>query len=565
MKRRLYILLPLLILLAAIAAKTACGSAAPIEPDAIFLITLDTARADYFDYSLEDNTLTPHFARLASEGQYFENAYALSPITLPSHASIFYSLPAHRLKIYNNGQVQKVTRPTVTQLLKGKGYRTGAVISLGVLTSDFGLNKGFEYYIENFKPYSWIKNAEEVNRDAFDLIKKIEKEKGGREKSFYWVHYSDPHDPYFPPVKDGDFTLSLNGRQVFSCGSTEHAVVKMETLLQPGKNSLVFFTEIPTVFKTFNDCEVKVEYIKYRGFSIQTQSEEANQDARYMEVVPPADWTSKEKNQDVNYYSSQLHSELFIRNKGKKPLPVTLRFHYSLHVNDVARKAFYKEEIRYMDRRFGELIAFLKEQNLYERSAFIVIGDHGEGLGEYRNHFGHIHFLNKLYSRVPLIAAGAGITGQGKRQEPVSTLHIAPTILDLANIKKPGFMLGESLLNPLSTKKQNKILLETYSPEAYFDAFGLIDYPWQIIFYPGKKGGKLEFFDLENDPLGTVNLNEMPNAAANARVNTDKVKKIKTELINSILKISRIITATKGKSGKASQRHREILKSLGYL
>ncbi len=218
-----------------------------------------------------------------------------------------------------------------------------------------------------------------------------------------------------------------------------------------------------------------------------------------------------------------------------------------------------------MDRRFGELIAFLKEQNLYERSAFFVIGVHGEGLGEYRSHFGHVHFLNKLYSRVPLIAAGAGIDCRGRRRELVSTLHIAPTILDLANIKKPGFMLGESLLKPFPAEKANKILLETYSPEAYFDAFGLIDYPWQIIFYPGRKNKKLEFFDLENDPLGTINLNDMTNAAANAGVNREKVKKIKTELINSILKISRIITATKGKSGKASQRHREILKSLGYL
>jgi hypothetical protein len=50
MKRRLFILLlPLPVLLAAIAAVIACGPAAPIEPDAIFLITLDTARADYFD------------------------------------------------------------------------------------------------------------------------------------------------------------------------------------------------------------------------------------------------------------------------------------------------------------------------------------------------------------------------------------------------------------------------------------------------------------------------------------------------------------------------------------
>jgi predicted AlkP superfamily pyrophosphatase or phosphodiesterase len=241
-------------------------------------------------------------------------------------------------------------------------------------------------------------------------------------------------------------------------------------------------------------------------------------------------------------------------------MPVKLRFFYSLHVNDGARKQFYKEEIKYMDRQFGELIDFLKEQKLYKKSTFIIMGDHGEGLGEYRDHFGHIHYLNNIYTRVPLIVAGVGIRKQGKQEEPVSTLNIAPTILDLANIKKPEFMLGQSLLRPLTPKK---ILLETYSPEAYFDAFSLIDFPWQIIFYPGRKEGKLEFFDLKTDPLGTINLNNIKNISK--KTNNDGIKKIKAELINSILKISRIITATKGKIGKYSKRHREILKSLGYL
>ena len=121
-------------------------------------------------------------------------------------------------------------------------------------------------------------------------------------------------------------------------------------------------------------------------------------------------------------------------------------------------------------------------------------------------------------------------------------------------------MLGQSLLKSLTPKK---LLLETYSPEAYFDAFSLIDYPWQIIFYPGRREGKLEFIDLKTDPLGTINLNNIKNITG--KTNTDEIKKIKARLINSILKISRIITATKGKIGMSSERHREILQSLGYL
>lgn len=539
------------IMLIILTATCGRGSSGGRVPERIFLVTLDTTRADFFDYGLTDNTLTPHFARLASEGQYFENAYAPTPITLPSHASIFYSLPPHVLKIYNNGQVQKVPRPTVTQLLNGKGFHTGAVISLGVLKSDFGLSKGFEHYVENFKPHMWIKKAGDVNRDMKALIKKMEDSKKDSDtKSFFWLHYSDPHEPYFPPCDDGDFTVYLNGKTVFTCRSTEQASVKLELQLEPGPNKLVLDTTPPTVFK---DYAVTPEYIKYRELTLTPPK-------GGITIVPPADWTQKTGDAGTDYYSDRLHSEVTLLNSGKKTVTVELRFHYGMHVNDAARKLFYKEEIKYMDRMFGEFIAFLKDRGLYEGSAFIIVGDHGEGLGEYRDHFGHIHFLNKLYTRVPLIAAGTGIPKRGKREEPVSILNIAPTILDLAAMDKPGFMQGHSLLKPLSVKT---LLLETYSPEAYFDAFSLIDYPWQIIFYPGRKSNKLEFFNIKEDLQGTVDLNDINNVTGEAR--SDAARKIKTGLINSVLKISRIITATRGKPGKFSERHREILKSLGYL
>lgn len=556
MKRILYFPAAVLIpaILITICACGGCGFNSGDTPRRIFLVTLDTTRADFINYRLTDNTLTPHFAQLASEGQYFENAYAPTPITLPSHASIFYSMPPHRLKIYNNGQVQKVPRPTVTQLLKGKGFQTGAVISLGVLKSDFGLAKGFQHYVENFKPYMWIKKAGDVNRDMTALIKKMEAaEKEDDTKSFYWLHYSDPHEPYFPPCEDGDFSVSLEGKTLFTCRSTEQAAVNLELQLQPGPNKLVLNTTVPTVLK---DYAVVPEYIKYRELTLTPPKGGVT-------IVPPTNWSKKPGAEGTDYYSDDLRSELTLHNNTPKPVTARLRFHYGMHVNDAARKRFYKEEIKYMDRMFGEFIAFLKKEGLYEGSAFIIIGDHGEGLGEYRDHFGHIHFLNKVYSRVPFLAAGAGIPKVGKREALVSTLNIAPTILDLAGIDKPGFMLGQSILKPFPVKSPKKLLLETYSPEAYFDAFSLIDYPWQIVFYPGRKTNKLEFFNLKNDLSGTLDLNNINNVTDEAR--SDSVRKRKTGLINEVLKISRIITATKGKFGKSIERHREILKSLGYL
>ena len=216
-----------------------------------------------------------------------------------------------------------------------------------------------------------------------------------------------------------------------------------------------------------------------------------------------------------------------------------------------SRVRLYRQEVRYMDSQLGQLIAFLKENHIYKKSAFIVMGDHGEGLGEYNRHYGHIHYLHKIYTQVPLIISGPGIKQRGEQDALVSTLNIAPTILDMAGVKAPAFMEGQSLLKPLKPKK---LLLETYSPEAYFDSFSIIDYPYQVVFYPGRTDEQLEYINLEKDSWGTTNIKDFMED-----------KKIKAELLESILKISRIITATKGKAGKINERHKEILESLGYI
>ena len=546
MKHILGLFLLLLLLLTA-----NCSSSKNTNPEYIFLITLDTTRADHIDYSLSGNQLTPNLAKLASQGHYFEHAYSLIPITLPSHASIFYSLPPHRLRIYNNGQLQKVPETTVTQLLKEKQYATGAVISLGVLKKDFGLDKGFDRYIENFKPYLWKKRAEEVNEDAFKLIRETLRGARGEtgRKFFFWLHYSDPHEPYFPPHEDegGRFRVSLNDKEVFVSRSTEEPLVNIEIPVKPGKNSLSFETEIPPEVEIFPSCTV--EYIKYRDFSLE--SPESG-----MEITLPDNWNTKKNRTGINYYSKERNSRIFLFNRSGETIPVKLRFIHSLRVNDGARKAFYREEVKYMDRRLGELFEFLKAKNIYDNAVFIIMGDHGEGLGEYRGYFGHIHFLNQPAVNVPLIIAGKGIKPEGKREEVVSCLNVAPTILDIAGIPKPGFMQGQSLLKPLA---RTRLLLETYSPEAYFDAFSIIDYPFQLIFYPGRRKEKLEFLNLEkglrNKTSGVVKKIEKINSR----------EKIRTQMVNDLLKISRILTATKGKVGKVSERHREILKSLGYL
>lgn len=509
-------------------------------PTRIFLITLDTTRADHVDYSLTGNTLTPNIAKLAQEGIVFTRAYSLIPITLPSHASIFYSQPPHSLRVFNNKQVSQAPFTSVAQHFKKHGYRTGAVISLGVLSTHFGLAKGFDEYIENFRPDIWYKTAGEVNRDAFELIKKM-----SSGKSFFWIHYSDPHAPYFPPHYQGEFSAYFNNQKIYSCNSIDQTLVKLELEVKPGRNLLAFRTRFPKSPKI--DDKIEIEGINFMNFSLSSAGTEEE-----IEINLSRRWKKIEPRGKLHYFSKRKRSRIVFLNKTNRNIKVEIQFDFKIYLHYLASRMLYRQEMQYMDYHFGQLINFLKKNNLYEDSFFLVMGDHGEGLGEHRKCVGHIHYLNKLYLNVPLFLAGKGVK---KHKTPddrlVSNLNIAPTLLEVACLNKPDSMQGVSLFQAESSEQ---LLLETYAPEAFSDGFSIIKYPHQIIYYPQLEKDKFEFIDLSNDPLGINNL-----------LSQYQNKKIKAELMNTVIKLSKAIIKIKKKPGKISAEQMEILKSLGYL
>jgi len=501
----------------------------------IFLITIDTMRADAVNYTT-GNTDTPNLASLSSGGTTFKNCYSVIPITLPSHASMFYSQYPHDLRLYNNGQVNNSRYPSLTQLMKKNGFRTAAVISLGVLKNDFGLDRGFDDYIENFPPSVWTKSAEEVNRDLFPLIKNM---KG--ERSFIWAHYSDPHEPYFPPYFDGKFEIWSDDTIIFSISNNLYPLVKKSIELKPGETKIKFISKIASQIE--GDPELSITGITYSDLIFEPESREN------IKIIYPDNWRLK-GNRSKDYFSEDLESVFTIINNSGKPARTNLSFLYTLNENNHSKKKLYLESVKYLDDQIGKLVNFLKDEKLLSRSVILIVGDHGEGFGEYLDNYGHIHYLNKIYSHVPFIIYGKEIEKGEMRGDLVSNLNIAPTILDIAGIKKPEFMQGTSVI---STKGENKLILETFSPEAYFDAFSVIEFPNQIIFYPGRSENRIEYIDLENDPSGTITNNK--NISGQSR----------SKLLKSILSISRSITATKGKIGKRKRIHEDILKSLGYL
>jgi hypothetical protein len=118
--------------------------------------------------------------------------------------------------------------------------------------------------------------------------------------------------------------------------------------------------------------------------------------------------------------------------------------------------ARYRSEVRFVDEKIGELVAFLRKKGLGENLVVAVTSDHGEQLGEHGYEGGHADIYRETI-RVPLILNGTGIRG-GRRDEIVTSMDIAPTVLDLAGLAFSRPVEGVSLLRARGPERDLLVL-----------------------------------------------------------------------------------------------------------
>jgi len=156
------------------------------------LITIDTLRADHLSCYGYKRFTTPNIDKLAKNGVLFKYAYTQIPLTVPSHASIMTSLYPEIHGIKDNDCFLEHSFVTLAEILKKNNYNTAAIVSAFCLRKEWGLNQGFDLYLD-VSEYQEI--ASRVTRLAKKHIKKLEN------PFFIWLHYFDPHAPYTPPVR----------------------------------------------------------------------------------------------------------------------------------------------------------------------------------------------------------------------------------------------------------------------------------------------------------------------------------------------------------------------------
>ena len=181
------------------------GCADRSEPDPVpirnvVLISIDPCRADRLSCYGYGRETTPHIDAVARHGVLFRHVVSPVPLTLPAHSSMFTGTNPPYHGVHDNNDYRLAPfNVTLAELLKDRGFVTGAVIGAFVLDAQFGLNQGFAEYHDQFDESSNAvgvaeRRAGEVSRYALKFLAEHRDD-----RFFLFLHYYDPHHDYAPP------------------------------------------------------------------------------------------------------------------------------------------------------------------------------------------------------------------------------------------------------------------------------------------------------------------------------------------------------------------------------
>ncbi len=358
----------------------------------LVLVVLDTTRADAI---LAPDGL-PAIADLRGRGMTFTRALSAAPWTLPSHGSLFSGLlpfehgMTGELAVADGrlrpvgGRIRELAGRWLPARLQEAGYETFAASANPWITPRMGWDLGFDSFRETWQDVR-------TPRWQVDAAPK-------RRSRTSWM----------PRPLARAATWSRRAAQA-GAGRKDSGAVEAVGAFRAWADGR---DRTRPYFAFFNFMEAHLPYLPPRPFGPRGTAKR----------VRAAGLNGRLTNEFVGRY-----------NVGRAELePDDLGFLATL----------YRDEIRYLDLRLADLAA---EIDATGDAVLVVVGDHGEHLGEHHL-LGHQASLGDKLLHVPLIVTGPpDLVPRGERAETVSTVRVPSTLERLAGLAP----IGSTLLDPV--------------------------------------------------------------------------------------------------------------------
>lgn len=441
----------------------------PAAPPNILIVMVDQLSGTFLPDGPAAFLRAPHLKRLAARSARFRNCYTASPLCAPARAAFISGQLPSRTRVYDNAAEFASSIPTFAHHLRAAGYRTCLSGKMHFVGPD--QLHGFE---------------ERLTTDIYPA-------------DFGWT------PDYRKPGERIDWWYHNLG-SVAGAGTAETT------------NQLEYDDEVG-----FLACQKLFDFAREGGAGARRPW------CLTVSFTHPHDpYVARKRHWDlygdcpalepeagfIPYESQDPHSQRLYKASDYDGFGIT---------GETVRRARrgYFAGISYVDDHVGALLSVLERTEQLDDTVVLFCSDHGDMLGERGLWFKMCFFEGA--ARVPLLVAGPGIA-PGRIDAPVSGLDVLPTLCELAGIDLSAIRPwtdGQSLLPLMRGEKRGEPVLMEYAAEGS-------EAPMVAV-----RGGRHKFifcpidppqlFDLEADPLETVNLADDPACADRVARFTDYV------------------------------------------
>ena len=187
------------------APSRAASPAMPPRPNVIVLL-VDTLRADALGFGGYSRDTSPRLDRWARQGVIFEQATTPAGWTRPAVVSLFTGLYPATHGVQDKDHVLPDKAVTLAEAFRSAGYRTQAFVTNYAVHQRFGTGQGFDTFRFFDKkidaPADTPRKLNYVPAGAIDGEVRRFLAADDPRPFFVYIHTTDPHYPYLPPVED---------------------------------------------------------------------------------------------------------------------------------------------------------------------------------------------------------------------------------------------------------------------------------------------------------------------------------------------------------------------------
>ena len=411
----------------------------------VVLIVIDSLRADHVGCYGNNWIQTPNLDALAKEGVLFERCFPESLPTIPARRAMLTGNRVFPFRGWGTKPGDQVATPgweplgdtdiILSEIFFEEGYRTAFI------TDTYHLFKPSMNFHRGFREWRWIRGQE---GDAYDSC---------------------------PPSKD-----------------------LIEPYIKPNmKEGSYVHNQITQYLANTADRKTEADYFSPMVFSEGVRWIEKNHDADkfflYLDCFDPHEpWDPPKKYREM--YDPNYKGKEIICPQHGNPL------NYMTQEELKHTRALYAAEVTMVDKWLGKFIDRVREFGLLDKTAVIVISDHGHPIGEHGIIRKHGAAMFPTLMDCPFIIRHPQGIGAGKRiKEFVYHHDLFPTILGLADIDSPMKVDGEDVW---------PLVMDQGGLKREYVTCGYNKYGWvrdhEYVYTSEADGSNPRLFNIQSDP-----------------------------------------------------------------